>query len=132
MKGPEKVPLDFDPTDLTLGPPKLVKPHKEAMVADLDVCPGMLESSVLASDKERSPVDDRESHSSQDSRSLMNVVHSVSTFMFSMLQSGWRLCRWKVCTVPSLTLRLIPLSLLQRRVFGSVFFVLFCWRQGPV
>nr|XP_034345081.1 TSC22 domain family protein 4 isoform X2 [Arvicanthis niloticus] len=95
LKGPEKASTDFDPRDLTLGPPKLVKLQKEAMVADLDVCPGTPEPCVVASAKESSPVHDQESHSNRDSRSVMNVVHSVSTFMFSMLQSGWRLCRWK-------------------------------------
>ncbi|XP_052023466.1 sperm acrosome developmental regulator [Apodemus sylvaticus] len=88
LKGPEKPSVDFDTV-------KLVKSHKEAMVADLDVCPGMLEPSVLASIKEKSSLHDEESHLSHDSRSLMTVVHSVSTFMFSVLQSGWRLCRWK-------------------------------------
>lgn len=114
---------------------KLVKPHKEAMVADLDAGPGMLEPCVLPSAKERSPVRDQESRSnrdSRDSRSLMTLVHSVSMFMFSMLQSGWRLCRWKVCTLPSLTLTPSPpLSLLQHWVFG-LGLVLFCLRQSLV
>lgn len=88
MKGSEKASKDFDTV-------KLVKPQNEAMVSDLDVCPGVLEPCGLASIKERSPVHGRESRSSRDSHSLMTAVHSVSTFMFSMLQSGWRLCRWK-------------------------------------
>nr|BAB24489.1 unnamed protein product [Mus musculus] len=87
LTGPEKASMDSDTV-------KLVKPHKEAMVADLDAGPGMLEPCVLPSAKERSPVRDQESRSnrdSRDSRSLMTLVHSVSMFMFSMLQSGWRL-----------------------------------------
>ncbi|XP_021044599.1 uncharacterized protein C7orf61 homolog isoform X1 [Mus pahari] len=88
LTGPEKASTVSDTV-------KLFKPHKEAIVADLDVCPGMLEPSVLASAKEKSPVHDQESHSNRDSRSLMTLVHSVSMFMFSMLQYGWRLCRWK-------------------------------------
>ncbi|EDM13239.1 rCG21437, isoform CRA_a [Rattus norvegicus] len=83
LKGPEKTSKDFDTV-------KLANAQKEDMVSDLDVCPG-----VLRSVKERSPLHDRESRSSRDSRSLMTVVNSVSTFMFSVLQSGWRLCRWK-------------------------------------
>ncbi|XP_021044600.1 uncharacterized protein C7orf61 homolog isoform X2 [Mus pahari] len=84
LTGPEKASTVSDTV-------KLFKPHKEAIVADLDVCPGMLEPSVLASAKEKSPVHDQESHSNRDSRSLMTLVHSVSMFMFSMLQYGWRL-----------------------------------------
>lgn len=80
--------MDFDTV-------KLVKPQKEAMVADPDLSPGMLEPSVMASDKEKPPVLDQESRLSRDSHSLMTIVHSVSTFMVSVLQSGWRLCRWK-------------------------------------
>ncbi|XP_005371512.1 TSC22 domain family protein 4 isoform X2 [Microtus ochrogaster] len=81
----EKTALDFDPS-------KMVKPHKEPKVSDLDVCPGVLEPSVLAAVKDMPAVP-------RKSRSLMqlsrNVVHSVSTLMVSALQSGWRLCKWK-------------------------------------
>ncbi|XP_075831829.1 sperm acrosome developmental regulator [Microtus pennsylvanicus] len=70
----------------------MVKPHKEPKVSDLDVCPGVLEPSMLAAVKDMPAVP-------RKSRSLMqlsqNVVHSVSTLMVSALQSGWRLCKWK-------------------------------------
>ncbi|XP_038201970.1 uncharacterized protein C7orf61 homolog [Arvicola amphibius] len=85
LKGVEKAASDFDPS-------KLVKPHKEPKVSDLDVCPGVLEPCVLATVKDM-PAEPRKS------RSLMQlsqtVVHSVSTLMVSALQSGWRLCKWK-------------------------------------
>ncbi|KAK7797555.1 hypothetical protein U0070_005236 [Myodes glareolus] len=85
LKGVEKAATDFDTS-------KLVKPHKEPKVSDLDVCPGVLEPCVLATVKDMPAVP-------RKSRSLMQlsqtVVHSVSTLMVSALQSGWRLCRWK-------------------------------------
>ncbi|ERE76142.1 hypothetical protein H671_4g12059 [Cricetulus griseus] len=88
LKGVEKTSMDF-------GTIKLAKPHKESKVSDLDACPGVLEPCVLATVKERPTMH----HESRQSRSLVQlsqtVVHSVSTLMFSALQSGWRLCRWK-------------------------------------
>ncbi|KAL1768367.1 TSC22 domain family protein 4 isoform X2 [Sigmodon hispidus] len=91
LKGMEKTSMDLDTI-------KLAKPHKESMVSDLDVSPGVPEPPVLATVKER-PVVPHESPVSRESRSLVQlsqtVVHSVSMLMCSALQSGWRLCRWK-------------------------------------
>lgn len=90
LKAVEKTATDFDTS-------KLVKPHKEPKVSDLDVCPGVLEPCVLATVKDVLPVP-------RKSRSLMQlsqtVVRSVSTLMVSAMQSVWRLCRWKVSPIP--------------------------------
>ncbi|KAL6034921.1 hypothetical protein STEG23_029347 [Scotinomys teguina] len=94
LKGVEKTSVDLDVKDL-------VKPHKESKISDLDVCPGGLEPSVLATAQE-SPVVPPENPDivhSPESRSLVwlsrTVVHSVSMLLCSALQSGWRLCKWK-------------------------------------
>lgn len=115
LKGVEKTATDFDTS-------KLVKPHKEPKVSELDVCPGVLEPCVLATVKDMPAVP-------RKSRSLMQlsqtVVHSVSTLMVSALQSGWRLCKWKVSTIPPPGLSLIPPSLPLSSITIGFFVCLF-------
>lgn len=99
LRGAERVPSDLDTK-------KLGKHYKEPKVSDLDLSLGLLEPCMLATVKESPAVHSQESRESHDSRSFrqlsQTVAHSVSTMMVSALQSGWRLCRWKVSAIPLL------------------------------
>lgn len=90
VKVVEKAPTEVDTV-------KLIEPRKEAKAPIPEECPEVAETYVLAN-----TMDETEMEPAHKPPSLLRLpqtaVQSVSALMFSALQSGWQLCRWKAVT----------------------------------
>nr|XP_044998979.1 TSC22 domain family protein 4 isoform X2 [Jaculus jaculus] len=86
LEGVEETSTEFEAV-------KLLKPSRDFKLSELEECPEVPEFHVLDTATTDGPA------VSPKRRSLVQLsqtaVQSISMFMYSALQSGWQMCRWK-------------------------------------
>lgn len=112
---------------------KLVEPCEEAKISKTEETPKVADPFTLVTSTDKAEVEQK-----RGGRSLLQLprtaVKSVSTLMVSALQSGWRLCTWKVSTVLPCFPGLLPPSLIPHDSSppsGHLVDICFCVPLGP-
>ncbi|XP_040828840.1 uncharacterized protein C7orf61 homolog [Ochotona curzoniae] len=125
LKETEKIPKAFETF-------KLVESAKEAKTPRTDECPKVAGSLVLA----RVP-DRPQTEKGRPSRSLLQLprtaMRSMSTLMFSALQTGWQMCSWKSSLSSASGVRQMkspsPLESPEAEMLREVYLVLWAIRK---
>ncbi|XP_062035727.1 sperm acrosome developmental regulator isoform X2 [Lepus europaeus] len=125
LKDVEKTPKAFESF-------KLVESPREAQIPKMDECPTVAESLVLARVPDRS-----QEELGRKSRSLLRLprtaMRSMSTLMFSALQTGWQMCSWKSSvsstSVVSQMKKPSPLESPEAEMLREVYLVLWVIRK---
>uniref|UniRef100_A0A8D0U3G2 TSC22 domain family member 4 n=1 Tax=Sus scrofa TaxID=9823 RepID=A0A8D0U3G2_PIG len=98
---------------------KVVEASKEAKVSKVDVSSKVADPCVVA----KTTTGRAEKEAGQGRRSLLQLprtaVKSVSTLMVSALQSGWRMCSWKVSAISTLSPVAAPHPLLPPMIHSQ-------------